>query len=74
MAAPGLSCGMWGLVPRPGFRPEPPALGMWSLNRWIIRQVPEILFSASRDVLSRRNQEAFSLKTLPGITVLSLSD
>ena len=65
---------MWGLVPHPGFKPEPPALEIWNLNRWIIRQVPEILFSASRDVLSSRIQEVFSLKTLPGITVLSLSD
>ena len=41
---------------------------------WITRQVPEILFSTSRDALSRRIQEVFSLKTLSGITVLSLSD
>ena len=61
---------MWDLVLCPGFKPEPPALGMWSLNHWITRQVPEILFSVSHDILSRRIQEVFSLKTLPEITVL----
>ena len=27
LAVPGLSCGMWGLVPRPGVRPGPPEMG-----------------------------------------------
>ena len=39
-----LSCGMWDLVPRPGIKPEPPALGMWSLSHWTIREVPQGVF------------------------------
>ena len=27
LVVPGLSCGMWDLVPRPGIKPGPPALG-----------------------------------------------
>lgn len=27
------------LVPRPGLRPQPPALGVWSLHRWFTREV-----------------------------------
>ena len=34
LAATGLSCGMWVLVPRPGIEPEPPALGAQSLSHW----------------------------------------
>ena len=39
-----LSCGMWDLVPRPGIKPGPPALGMWSLSHWTIREVPQGVF------------------------------
>ena len=35
-----LSCSMWDLVPRPGIKPGPPALGAWSLNHWTTREVP----------------------------------
>ena len=35
------SCGMQDLVPRPGIEPGPPALGAWSLNHWITREVPK---------------------------------
>ena len=34
------SCGMWNLVPQPGIKPRPPALGAWSPNRWTTRKVP----------------------------------
>ena len=42
------SCGMWDLfswgmrdlVPWPGMKPGPPALGVWSLNHWTTREVP----------------------------------
>ena len=34
LATPGLCCGMWGLVSRPGMEPWPPALGAWSLSQW----------------------------------------
>ena len=35
-----LSCCMWDLVPWPGIRPEPSALGVCSLSHWITREVP----------------------------------
>ena len=28
------------LVPQPGIKPMPPALGAWSLNHWTAREVP----------------------------------
>ena len=34
-----LSCGMWGLVPRPGMEPRPSAMGGQSLSHWITREV-----------------------------------
>ena len=34
-----LSCGMWDLVPWPGIKPRPPALGGWSLSYWTTREV-----------------------------------
>ena len=54
LAAPGLSCStwdfqcgmwtfscsMWDLVPWPGIKPRPPALGAQSVNHWTIREVP----------------------------------
>ena len=38
------SSGMWGLVPWLGIEPGTPALGVWSLSHWIIREVPLHLF------------------------------
>ena len=35
------SCGMWVLVPCPGIKLGPPALGVWSLSHWTTREVPE---------------------------------
>ena len=35
-----LCCGMWDLVPWPGIKPEPPALGVRSLSHWTTREVP----------------------------------
>ena len=35
-----VSCSMWNLVPRPGIKPGAPALGAWSLSRWITREAP----------------------------------
>ena len=34
-----LSCGMWVLVPWPGIKAGPPALGAWSLSHWTTREV-----------------------------------
>ena len=33
------SCSMWDQVPQPGIKPEPPALGAWSLSHWTTREV-----------------------------------
>ena len=35
-----LSCGKWDLVPRPGIKLRPPALGAWSLSHWTAREDP----------------------------------
>ena len=43
--APGLSCGMWDLVPWPGIKPGPSALGARSLNHWTTREVPPVFLS-----------------------------
>ena len=43
LTVPGLSCGMWDLVPWPGIEPRPPALGVWSLSHWTTREVPDPL-------------------------------
>jgi len=37
-------CGMWDLVPWPGSKPRPPALGIWSLSHWTTREVPIYTF------------------------------
>ena len=33
------SCSMWDLVPSTGIEPGPPALGVWSLSHWTIKDV-----------------------------------
>ena len=33
------NCSMWNLVPRPGIKLRPPALGAWSLSHWTARKV-----------------------------------
>ena len=38
-----LSCGMWDLVPHPGIKPRPPAMGVWSLTHWTNREEPPVL-------------------------------
>ena len=43
LAVLGLSCSMWDLVPWPGLKPGPSALGTWSLNHWITREVPQLI-------------------------------
>ena len=46
LAALGLSCSMWDLVPQPGVEPVPPALGVWSLSHWTPREVLFLCFSS----------------------------
>ena len=40
LAAPGLGCNMRDLVPWPGVKPRPSALGARSLSYWTTREVP----------------------------------
>ena len=40
LAVLGLSCNMWDLVPWPGIKPGPPALGARSLSHWTARDIP----------------------------------
>ena len=56
LAALGLCCGMWDLIPQPGIEPRPPALAVWSLSHWISREVPSIYI-----LLLRPRSEAKSL-------------
>ena len=44
LAALGLSCSMWDLVPWPGIESRPPALGAQSLSHWTTREVPFVAF------------------------------
>ena len=53
LAAPGLSCGMWDLVPWPGIKPGSPALGAWSLNHWTTREVSHTSILAQRILMDR---------------------
>ena len=39
LAVPGLSCGMWDLVPWPGIEPGLSALGAWKFSFWTTREV-----------------------------------
>ena len=48
LAAPSLSGNMWDLVPGPGIKPGPPALGSCSLNCWTTRGVPNHTFLTAR--------------------------
>ena len=56
LAAPGLSSGMWDLVPQPGIKPGPPALGVWSFSHWTSREVPVSPFLNHRGLLTVNNQ------------------
>ena len=44
LAASGLSCSMWDLVPWPGIKPGASASGVQSLNHWTTREVPVLPF------------------------------
>ena len=52
MAAQGLSCGMWDLVPQPGIKPRAPALRDQSLSHCTTRGVP-------KDRLSKRQSKRY---------------
>ena len=40
LEVPGLSCGIWDLVPWPGIEPGFPALVVWRLSHWTTREIP----------------------------------
>ena len=42
LAGPGLSCGIWNLVPGPRIQSQPPSLEVWSLIHWTTREVPVV--------------------------------
>ena len=44
LAAQGLSCGMWDLVPQPGIKPRAPALRDQSLSHWTTTYLFEVEF------------------------------
>ena len=46
LTLPGLSCGMWHVVPQPGIEPRTSALGVQSLSHWTTREVPDTIFSS----------------------------
>ena len=43
LAAAGLSCGTWDLVPWPRIELRPPALGAQNLSHWITRETPKVI-------------------------------
>ena len=45
LAPPGLSCGMWDLIPSPGIEPGTPVLGARSLSHRTTGQVPDQLLA-----------------------------
>ena len=48
LAALGLPCSMWDLVPQSGIKPRPPVLEARSLSSWITREIP-ILINILKD-------------------------
>ena len=44
-------CSMWDLSSPPVLKPLPPAVEAWSLNHWTAREVPEIRFSQSLELV-----------------------
>ena len=49
LVALGLSYDMWDLVPRPGIKPGPPALGAHNLNHWTAGEIPGLTFLEGKD-------------------------
>ena len=50
LAALGLSCSMWDLVPQSGVEPVPTALGVWSLSHWA-QESPILFFFFNQNLL-----------------------
>ena len=49
LVALGLSYDMWDLVPWPGIKPGPPALGAHNLSPWTTGEVPGVSFIEGTD-------------------------
>ena len=62
VAALGLNCSMWDLVPRAGIKPGPCALEAWSLSHWTIREVPQSLLWIKRCYWGSRKVELGKVK------------
>ena len=54
LAVPGLSCGMWDLVPWWGIERRPPTLGARSLSHWTTREAPQCFLQASSRKVPQR--------------------
>ena len=54
---PGLSGGLWELVPRAGIEPGPPALGAQSLSSWTTREVPSFLILKGSKSAEKKREE-----------------
>ena len=62
LAPPGLSCGMWDLVPWPGIELRPPAEGDQCLSHWTTRDIPKIN-------LKKKNRLFFHPPTLQSVSL-----
>ena len=62
VAALGLNCSMWDLVPGAGIKPGLCALGAWSLSHWTIREVPQSLLWIKRCYWGSRKVELGKVK------------
>ena len=60
LAALGLSCDMWNLVPWPGSEIGSPALGAWSLSYWSTREFCEYV----NFIIKERNREKIRMPNL----------
>ena len=52
---------MWDLVPRPGIKPGPPALGAWSLSHWTTREVCRKSFLCTAAAAAKSHQSCPTL-------------
>ena len=70
---PGLSCGMWDLSSLTRDQTVAPAMGAWSLNHWITREVPnQCLFPKKRKCLSNLYKNDFLFILHLNIAFLSI--
>ena len=51
------------LVSRPGIKQVPPAMEVWSLNHWTVREIPIKSFNKRKLSLSSKNQDLVKLNS-----------